>query len=513
MIFNSYVWGLYKESKAGKKAIEYYHNFSVEDGVDMVIGFRRPAPFEINTDEYDENDAWADHIGYYAGYFHKHRVAGSDDAYELYNILTTTGIPIEMEEDEMDDEDDDPMPNHGGRDELGYVHGFIDVFSISLYLAHPDYYIPYLFRRNFYKVEQIANLFNISLPPLPGSRNSHEKVMYYWSLNQVFQEFRAVHGLSPSEMCAFLYDFSTGCIESSTDRELPEPSKVWLSVGGDVDFEGLDKANDQSSPYWSGNKYAKKGDIQIIYCRGPRKYIHSIWRISSDAYVDPFYHYFNTVWMTKPVLLDQPISFHALKADSVWKHFGRLKANMQGLKADRVTVEQYHRLLDMIKATGQDISPFPKIEHEDPEIPGVSNEREVELQLIEPLLKKLGYAEQDWQRQVPIRMGTGQCFYPDYAIGYNPKKNEETAKMLVEAKYDISGDHALQEAYFQAKSYATQLQAGTFMIASRNGIWVFSSKGNSFNIDKCVQKTWKDLKNKDEIFELSVAVGRKIILA
>ena len=506
MIFNKYVWELYKESKAGRKKIDYYRRFDIKDAVDIVLT-NHADTFEPDSDDLTPIDFCKGIMDIFVAYLQNYNIGVIEEAREIFDIIINQGIPINE-----DDEDGEEAFYWGGKDHLSFIYRHIDLFSMALFMSHPEYFFPYLFYRNFVQFEQIANLFNISLPKLPGRRNDYEKVMYYWQLNQSLQEFRSIHELSPHEMYAFLYDFAVKCLESSSDHELPEPSKVWMSGASEGDFGRLDNANDKSRYYWSGSRYAKRGDIQIVYCFNPRKHIHSIWRIPSDGFVDPFYYYFDTIWISNPILLKKPIGYSELKADPVWQKFGRLQAGMQGLSGDRITVDQYHALLNLIKKKGQDISNFPYIQDDDSEIPDVNDERDVELKLIEPLLNKLDFKESDWKRQVSIRMGTGNCYYPDYAIGFNPKKDEETVTMLIEAKYDIPGEKALQEAYAQAQTYARRLQAEIFIVASRNGIWVFQSSGNSFNIGKFTHKTWKQLKSKDEISALSVSIGRKAVL-
>ena len=62
--------------------------------------------------------------------------------------------------------------------------------------------------------------------------------------------------------------------------------------------------------------------------------------------------------------------------------------------------------------------------------------RDVEVNLLEPLLNSMGWHEhKDYIRQLPIHAGRGHRIFPDYALHYNNKLEEENAKVLIEAKY------------------------------------------------------------------------------
>ena len=59
---------------------------------------------------------------------------------------------------------------------------------------------------------------------------------------------------------------------------------------------------------------------------------------------------------------------------------------------------------------------LPKLTEEYIDLPILKNEKDVEKNLIKPLLIKIGYKKYDWIRQMKIRMGRGHRIYPDYAI-------------------------------------------------------------------------------------------------
>ena len=69
---------------------------------------------------------------------------------------------------------------------------------------------------------------------------------------------------------------------------------------------------------------------------------------------------------------------------------------------------------------------LPKLTEEYIDLPILKNEKDVEKNLLEPLLIKIGYKKDDWIRQMKIRMGRGHRIYPDYAIFPHEERNNES---------------------------------------------------------------------------------------
>jgi len=329
-------------------------------------------------------------------------------------------------------------------------------------------------------------------------------------LNKAFHEFRESYGLSTVEMCAFLYDFAPRFLVESNDA-LPEPSKVWLITGGtgqNGDFEWLEEnvEDKNATDYWQGNLNTRRGDILLMYCVTPHSYIHSIWRAATDGFVDPFFHYHNTVWIEQPTKT-VPVTFKEMKADPLLSQKGAIKAHLQGPSGKPFTLEEYDAVLAIMQRKGQDISQLPR-----PQaisfLPSaeLSNERDVEVALVEPLLARLGYTEKDWLRQMPLRMGRGERIYPDYVFGAQTTRGEERADMVFEAKFTIGSERALREAYLQAVSYAYRLRARVVMLAAREGFWLFEQKRGSFSLEHFSLYDWDVLQHPDALFELEKAL-------
>ncbi len=357
----------------------------------------------------------------------------------------------------------------------------------------------------------IGELFNLALPPVPSKKDIAGRGRYYAQLNTAFHEFRQGYGLSTVEMCAFLHDFAPRFLAEDY-AELPEPSKVWLitgDTGDNGDFKWLEEAveNETSLSHWQGNPDTRQGDVLLMYCVTPHSYIHSIWRAATNGFSDPFFYYQSTIWIEQPIKT-APVTFKEMKADPLLSQKGVIKAHLQGPSGKPFTTEEYDAVLAIMQRKGQDISQLPR-----PRtvlfLPAteLTNERDVEVALVEPLLARLGYSEKDWLRQMPLRMGRGDRIYPDYVFGAQTTRGEERADMVLEAKFTISGERALRETYFQAVSYAYRLRARVVMLAAREGFWLFEQKRGSFSLEHFSSYSWDALQHPDTLFQLKKSLA------
>ncbi len=392
-------------------------------------------------------------------------------------------------------------------------YDYVAAVSLGLYHGQPDYFLPYNFRTKFNQVEEIHAEFNIPLPPIPGKFDKYGRCLYYASINGVWQEFRLRYGLSPVEMCAFLYDFALEFITPLGATDLPLPSKVWLITGGSWDIETVDEATSDTVSMWGGNTAIRRGDILMMYLVAPRKAIGSIWLACTDGFIDPFFHYHGIVWICKPVKT-VPVTFAELKIHPLLSKKSAVKAHFQGPSSKTsFTVEEYEAVLQIMKSKGQDLAILPRIPMNE-QLPQaeLQNERDVEVQLIEPFLKRLGYKETDWIRQMSVKMGRGERNYPDYAFGAKTKRGEESAKMVLESKYQLSAQREFVDAFYQVKSYALRLQSKVMTMAAKEGVWVFPLEKGTFDIKKAIHRTWADLAHPDKFHEVLTRIGRDDVL-
>jgi len=506
MRFNRFVWELYSQSDRGKKAIERFAHLT-DDFIEpwcrsIDLGDLKS---ELGLEIESVNVPKLVHDAVF-----NRRFADIETATSYYrDVLVSEGIPYNI------------IDKNGEEGVLCFFekgdeewYNYITAISLGLYWAYPDFFLPYDFCCKFNQLEEIHSEFNIPLPPIPSKYKKEARGLYYLSINQAWQEFRHLHGLHSAEMCAFLYDFAPQSTISLKADDLPSPSKIWLITGGSGDIETVDKATPDTISRWAGNAAIRRGDILLLYLVSPRKAISSIWRACTDGFVDPFFHYHSTVWICDPIKTTQ-VSFADLKNHPLLSEKPAVKANFFGPSSKAsFTVEEYEVILEIMESKGQDLATLPRIPLNEQLPPQVElqNERDVEVQLIEPFLKRLGYKDTEWIRQMPVKMGRGERNYPDYAFGTKTKRVEECAKMILESKYQLSAQREFVDAFYQVKSYALRLQSKVMAMAAKEGIWVFPLEKGTFDIKKAIHKSWADLAHPDKFHEVLIRIGRDNVL-
>jgi hypothetical protein len=390
----------------------------------------------------------------------------------------------------------------------------IAAFSTALYLYNSDYYFPYLFIRQFYEIKNIFDEFGIFLPQVPPKKNQMERRKYYWELCKSIINFRKINGIGSKEVPAFLYGFAINVIiRYKLDNLSLKPKKAFFIGGGkkangvDVsgDFDDLDEANETTIYNWQGNPDSQPGDIIVMYCLSPRSYIHSIWRAVTPGSVDPFFYFYQNVFIGNPIHVKH-ISWNEIKNDDLLAEMPLVKGNMQGINGRLIEKIYYDRILELLKQKQQDTSNIPKLENTEIEIVNLNNESDVELKLLEPLLLRLGYSKNDWQRQVKVKIGRTERIIPDYVIFPDLIKGNEKGHWIWEAKYSIPNHKQLKEDANQAKSYALRFQSQGFSLVAKEGLWI---SDKDMSIDQLKYFTWKQLESNDYFNELFDVVGKK----
>lgn len=379
----------------------------------------------------------------------------------------------------------------------------VSVDSLLVYFICPEYSFPYLFPVNFYKLVQIFELFEIPLPQIPGRLKYVERCNYYFELCRVLYDFRLQKGLTPTELCVFLYGFAPRFLENFLVSDLPEANRIYIvgATEGDVRNLLMKPLPDSIIQYWQGNEEMLPGDIVLVYETTPFSRIGCVWRAVSPGFDDPFHYYLGKVYLSHPIKIPY-LYFNALLHDPVWGKKPLVKAHMQGVNGKPVTCEEYEALKRMIKQRDPrfDLNKLPnpplysQFYRED-----LQTEKDIEEMLLNPLLEKLGYnIKKEFVRQFPIRMGRGIRYYPDYALHASGKNGGEHADFIWEAKYRIPTKKQLLEDFGQAKSYAMRLGTNGVGLVSMEGIWVVAAEDH-FNFEKLKKYSWEELED-PEIF-------------
>jgi len=118
------------------------------------------------------------------------------------------------------------------------------------------------------------------------------------------------------------------------------------------------------------------------------------------------------------------------------------------------------------------------------------SEAEFEDEVIVPLLKSWGF-EYERQRRCPFQLGSQSYFGRiDFFV-----KDEQGPLTLLENKHRILDDEDLQKAVEQGKSYALMLGLPSFVVASPEGLWVYSLSRNRTRLEQHISTD--DLKTED----------------
>ncbi|WP_288428875.1 hypothetical protein [uncultured Spirosoma sp.] len=500
MVLNAYIWKNYKDSKEGQRTIQVFKEGSAQDIISLFNANDDQAPAFILAFRSDEV---IEDIADLHDFCVKPQLPQSltpEKAQKLSKQIIEEGFTLR---------DDNGTYEISKPDELIYR---IPSLSTWLYFKYPTFFKPYFFSRNFHLLTRIANAFDFDLPKAPLKRYWADRLRYYFDLCKVFAEFEIQYHLSSAEMCAFLYDFAPRYVEASGSLAmmLPQPTQVWMiganKAGGDFDF--LDEAKPESTHFWQGNEETKRGDILVMYCLSPRSYIHSVWRAMTDGISDPLSHFYGSVYIGQGQQV-KTVTYHELKADSYFKKHPLARKNFQGLNDRPLTAADYQQILKLIRKKGGAVDALPQLYgYEIQRNMNVRSERDVELQLIEPLLEQLGYTTQDWVRQLSVRMGRGERNYPDYAFLTSKDQDFEQAWMLIESKWAISNNRELEEAFRQVWSYGQRLGARTLVIADKDSIWVYERQGNVFDRTIYRKFYWSQLKQSVDFNQLKKLVGK-----
>lgn len=492
MTFNNYIWDLYRNSEKGKSEIGL---FKKKDFLCLANEFK----FENSFEYQDENGKLEKVFPYQEMMKELEEVSveNSTQAQDLFSVKIIDFIKNVQYSEFFD---------------------FIEAYSTAFYHKFPEYFIPYYFNSDTYPdFLRLCDNFNITLPQNPPRHDWVKRTWFYFELCQSLHQFRIKIGIDPTEFPAFLYFFGMRCLEKTKEEELPKPSKIYFlgagAIGGkeeeNPDFIFLDNSDNSSTNTWgAGNLNIKKGDLVLMYCVSPRKYLHSIWRALEDSFIEPFRFHYYTVKVGFPQKI-KTVEYHELKENSIFKNNPTVRSNMQGMNGRPLSVEEYAELLKIIKEKGQRIDKLPKLPTYNRKIDQIENEHDVELKLIEPLLKDMGIKENEWLRQMPLKMGRQTKYYPDYAIFYNGVKGNEKAKVVLEAKYSINSDKQLYDAFDQARSYALRLQSQKIVLADRDFVWLFKKTNEDFLPDYILKLHWNELTNSDMLHKMKVALLSK----
>ena len=379
-------------------------------------------------------------------------------------------------------------------------------FTTLLATQYPEQFIPYYFTGCFNVVERIAAEFDIELPPIPAKGQKEKRVLYLGVLSRVFNKFRIENKLSVEELWAFLYDYAPKMV-GGLDwvlpvEELKEPHNVFVFGVSDVPY--LREPDPGFIFLWQGNPEMKPGDIAVMYQWKPISSLVSIWRAVSVGYNDPIFRHHRMVCYSAIGGIP-PVKWDELKVDEIFSQSNLIRQKMSQMDGARIKNSEYMHLLEMASKHGKVSETIPEMPvYSEIEVPELKLESDVEHYLLEGvLLKRLGWEETDYERQIPVRDGRSTHVFPDYVINYNAARSE--GEIVLEAKLKIPSEKQAEHDKGQAKAYARLLKARVIVLVAREGIWLAQEK-DDFGAMKSY--TWGELQEADIFDEVYQIIGK-----
>lgn len=499
--FNPYLWSLYAEGK-GKKTITTFRNFLNGEwkGYTSFIGDLMSAFCPDKGLVHETQDSIREEI--------KRWNSGEMPASDESDVVEEDGLFSEETYDDIMSAWYEAYYSEYKRSVLAQWYISWDFGAISTHMAmtYPEQFIPYYFTACFNVVEKIAVQFDIFLPPIPAKGQKEKRVQYLGKISRAFNKFRIENQLSVEELWAFLYDYAPKKIGGLDwvlpEKELKEPHNVF--VFGTSDVEALRDPNPGSILLWQGSPEMKPGDIAVLYQWKPISSFVSIWRAVSVGFNDPIFRHHRMVCYSAIGGIPA-VSWEKLKNDEFLSQSTLVRQKMSQMDGARLKNSEYMRILELAGKAGtlSDLIPTMPV-YSEIEIPELKLERDVEVYLLEgQLLNRLGWEEEDYQRQIPLRDGRSTHVFPDYVINYDQARSE--GEIVLEAKLTIRSEKQAEHDKGQAKAYARLLKARVIVLVAKEGIWIAQDHDD---FGKMKRYTWGELQEADLFDEVYQVIGK-----
>jgi hypothetical protein len=304
---------------------------------------------------------------------------------------------------------------------------------------------------------------------------------HYLKLNEALLAFARVHWpreRNPQKQLGYFLYQGLGRLF----LEKSAYSRHWVVAASPQNCEDLDRGARIMD--WSVRKEVQPGDLVFLYRTSPRKAITDILQVKTEPFFDPWgaWHGF---WADLARICPiKDISFAEMQGDSGLGEWGIVKRNFVGTVTEPVPAAAYNRLLEKIDADLRakhnlqpvKITPSPGLPAATlatPELAGqFSLEAEFEEKVVAPLLKRWDF---NYQRQQPCSVwitGEERWLWVDFLV-----RDADRPLTLFENKLRIVNDNQLELAVRQAKTYALLLGLPSFVVASPEGMWLYSLHG------------------------------------
>lgn len=511
---NTQLWNLYKSTEQGKKAISL---FDIEQKEDKLKNFEEIIDYMASKNDYTNLSLYwlCVYIDNIVEFFKLSQEPINREKYQNlileYDICKTTyneNCEVEFDEDEIWVRQDDYRTKCSE----------IPILSMLLYILHPNDFKPIFYKTNFPIILQNCDALGIEIPPIPHTKDYKQYLMYYYDLCQAWNEFQKANNLTNAEFCACLYDFAPMNIEQHKQIELPKPTNVWLVGAAPGDFLYLDSKGKEKGQnpegIWQCNEKTNRGDLVVIYCRSPRSYIHSIWRADSDGRFNPFDCYQCRTTVCNGVKIP-PITIKEMREDPYLSQIPIVRKNLQGVNGVELSPKDYAEIARFLKERGNNPNVLPKLfEINTINVGEIAIEKDVEEKILIPILKQLGYTENNWTRQLSQKAGRGLKAIPDFVFFPEGEKHFASSPFVIEAKYDMSSMTERINAFSQCLSYARMLRSKLMAICDKERLIIYKvdEDGMANRNDPIFEEHWANIYS-DQLIgaNLNQIIGREVV--
>lgn len=515
------MWNLYKESERGKEFINMFNPDveNVHDSLEKIFKFSNKINGEIIT-----NDSLHELFFLFTtnilNFPNIPTIENGWDRDNFRNFITNLEV-----KDVTTDEDgtitllDDEFTLFLPKNKLREKASMMIIISLSLYYFYRGYF-PIIYPSYFNIFERNCLALGIEFPPIPRSKDYIQYLLYYFDICTTLNDFQIDNDLSDAEVCACIYDYATLLQEETkSNLDLPSPTNIWFTgASGKGDFNYLDSLGSENKDYhavWACNERTKRGDIIVMYCTSPRSYIHSIWRANSGGTFNPFDHYHCRATISDGVLIP-PISFNDLKADEYFSNVPIVRKRLQGINGVELSPTDYGELLRLVEQKGGNKNDYPSLYRGDRvDFGEIKLENDVEEKILIPFLKKLGYEESDWTRQLSQKAGRGLKAIPDFVFFPKGDKHFASAPMVIEAKYDMSYATERHNAFAQGLSYARMLRSTLMGICDKERLILYkiNSNGTTDKDAPIFEDYWDSIYSNTQVGAKLVQIMSKEVVA
>ncbi len=385
--------------------------------------------------------------------------------------------------------------------------------STIVYL-YGDKFFPILFRENFDILIKTFDALEIPIPDFPVKSDKRGRLLLYNELNNNIVEFGEKYNLSREETCACIYDFALmNFSEENEQLEMPEPTNVWMTGASKEDYKSyLEFPEKIHVNIWTCHENTKRGDIILMYVTAPYSCIQSVWRAETDGVYTPF-SYYNSRTRTTGGITFPHITLKELLEDPYFSKVSIVRKKFQGVNGVNFSTKDYKELQRLLRDKGFDTSVMPQLYNPNLEhIIELKNENDVEEKLLIPLIKKLGYSERDWSRQLSQKAGRSEKAIPDFVFLPTGEKHFQNAPMIIEAKFNMSSNIERSKCFTQALSYARMMQSSTLGICDKERLIIYKVKNGHFDRLKPVfEKQWQNINDEDTFRQLKLLIGKDFI--